>query len=150
LSVIVPAFNEKDRLPVMLEETITHLEPLSKQRSYEILIVDDGSSDGTSQTALKLAEKYPKSDIRVITFEKNLGKGGAVRHGMLYSGGERLLMVDADGASKFSDLEKLWKAMDKIAPKKEASVAVGSRAHLVNSEAVVKVRMQLYLFRGSN
>jgi dolichyl-phosphate beta-glucosyltransferase len=129
----------------MLEETITHLESLSKKRSYEILIVDDGSSDGTSQTALKLAGKYPKSDIRVITFEKNLGKGGAVRHGMLYSGGERLLMVDADGASKFSDLEKLWKAMDNIAPNKEVGVTVGSRAHLVNSEAVVRVRMHLYL-----
>lgn len=139
LTVVVPAFNEKDRLPIMMEETVTHLESLSPKRSYEILVVDDGSSDDTSHVALKLGAKYPKSDIRVVTLEKNIGKGGAVRHGMLYGGGERLLMVDADGASKFSDLEKLWKTMDEIAPNKKPGVVVGSRAHLVKSEAVVKV-----------
>ncbi|KAF9454380.1 glycosyltransferase family 2 protein [Macrolepiota fuliginosa MF-IS2] len=138
LTVVVPAFNEKERLPIMMEETVTHLDSLSPKRSYEILIVDDGSSDDTSKVALNLGAKYPKCDIRVVTLEKNVGKGGAVRHGMLYGGGERLLMVDADGASKFSDLEKLWKAMDEVAPNKKAGVAVGSRAHLVKSEAVVK------------
>jgi dolichyl-phosphate beta-glucosyltransferase len=140
LTVVVPAFNEKDRLPIMMEETITHLESLSPRRSYEILVVDDGSSDNTSEIALKLGVQYPKSDIRVVKLEKNVGKGGAVRHGMLHGGGNRLLMVDADGASKFSDLEKLWKALDKIAPGNNAAgAAVGSRAHLVKSEAVVKV-----------
>jgi len=138
LTVVVPAFNEKDRLPAMMEETISHLNSLSPKRSYEILIVDDGSSDTTSNVALEIGAKYPKSDIRVVALEKNIGKGGAVRHGMLHGGGERLLMVDADGASKFSDLEKLWKAMDQIAPNKKAGVTVGSRAHLVKSEAVVK------------
>lgn len=68
-----------------------------------------------------------------------MGKGGAVRHGMLYGRGERLLMVDADGASRFEDLELLWKAMDALAPDNEPAVAVGSRAHLVKTEAVVKV-----------
>ncbi|KAF5362140.1 hypothetical protein D9756_002209 [Leucocoprinus leucothites] len=138
LSVVVPAFNEKDRLPIMMEETIAHLESRSPKRTYEVLVVDDGSSDNTSKIALTLGAKYPKSDIRVVTLKHNVGKGGAVRHGMLYSGGERLLMVDADGASKFSDLEKLWKALDGISPNKKPGVAVGSRAHLVKSEAVVK------------
>ena len=49
-------------------------------------------------------------------------------------------MVDADGASRFEDLEELWKAMDKLAPDGEAAVVVGSRAHLVKTDAVVKVR----------
>ncbi|THV02545.1 glycosyltransferase family 2 protein [Dendrothele bispora CBS 962.96] len=138
LTVVIPAYNETERLPLMLEQTIDHLSSLKKKRTYEILIVDDGSSDGTSEFSLKLAAKYPKSDIRVVTLEKNLGKGGAVRHGMLYGGGERLLMVDADGASRFNDLELLWDAMDKIAPNKGAGVVVGSRAHLVKTEAVVK------------
>lgn len=126
----------------MIADTIKHLTSTGlkgKQRTFEILIVDDGSSDGTSKTALKLAKQYPACDIKVVTLEKNIGKGGAVRHGMLYSGGQQLLMADADGASRIEDLGELWKAMESIAPKKTAGVVVGSRAHLVKSEAVVKV-----------
>jgi dolichyl-phosphate beta-glucosyltransferase len=138
LTVVVPAYNETERLPEMLASTIAHLTTLKVKRTFEIVIVDDGSSDDTSAAALKLTAKYPKCDIRVVTLEKNLGKGGAVRHGMLFGGGERLLMVDADDASRFSDLEDLWEAMDKIAPDHGAGVVVGSRAHLVKTEAVVK------------
>ncbi|KAJ6488092.1 glycosyltransferase family 2 protein [Mycena vulgaris] len=140
LTVVVPAYNETERLPIMLESTIEHLTSpaLKNRRTFEVLIVDDGSSDNTSAASLKLAAKYPKCDIRVVTLEKNLGKGGAVRHGMLFGGGERLLMVDADGASRFMDLDLLWDAMDKIAPDNGAGVVVGSRAHLVKTEAVVK------------
>lgn len=138
LTVVIPAYNETSRLPSMLESTMDHLQSLPK-RTFEILIIDDGSSDGTSDFALKLAGKYSGSDIRVVTLRKNLGKGGAVRHGMLHGRGKRLLMVDADGASRFEDLELLWKAMDEISPEDQAAVAVGSRAHLVKTDAVVKV-----------
>lgn len=140
LSVVIPAYNETGRLPSMLEVTLAHLNSpaIKSSRTYEILIVDDGSKDDTSALALKLASHYPQSELRVVTLEKNLGKGGAVRHGMLHSRGHRLLMVDADGASRFEDLEHLWMSLDKLAPKNEPAVAVGSRAHLVKTEAVVK------------
>ncbi|KAF8628714.1 hypothetical protein AX17_005936 [Amanita inopinata Kibby_2008] len=145
LSVVIPAFNETERLPIMMASTVEHLtsKRLLKgknrsQRTFEILIVDDGSSDGTSEKAMELAAKYAGCDIKVVVLEENTGKGGAVRHGMLYASGERLLMVDADGASRFQDLEMLWEAMDKIAPGNAPAVVVGSRAHLVRSEAVVK------------
>ncbi|KZP05314.1 glycosyltransferase family 2 protein [Athelia psychrophila] len=137
LTVVIPAYNETVRLPSMLESTLSHL-ATKPARTYEILIVDDGSSDGTTKKALALAKAHPKSDIRVATLEKNLGKGGAVRHAMLHGRGERLLMVDADGASRFEDLEGLWDATDRLAPNGEAAVAVGSRAHLVKTDAVVK------------
>jgi len=121
----------------MLTSTVDHLSTVPT-RSHEILIVDDGSTDDTSALALKLASQYDKSDIRVVTLRENLGKGGAVRHGMLHGRGRRLLMVDADGASRFEDLELLWTAMDRIASDDRPAVAIGSRAHLVKTEAVVK------------
>jgi len=147
LTIVVPAYNETERLPDMMAATVKHLTSpaLKGKRTCEILVVDDGSSDGTSPAALKLAKKYPECDIKVVTLEKNIGKGGAVRHGMLFAGGDRLLFADADGASRIEDLEALWKAMDEIAPNKAPGVVVGSRAHLVKSEAVVKVRPILRL-----
>jgi dolichyl-phosphate beta-glucosyltransferase len=137
--VAIPAYNETDRLPSMLATTLAHLST-KKKRTYEILIVDDGSSDDTTGKAIELAHQYPKCEIRVAKLEKNLGKGGAVRHAMLHSRGKRLLMVDADGASRFEDLELLWKAMDGMAPENQPAVVVGSRAHLVKTDAVVRVR----------
>jgi len=125
----------------MLSSTLEHLASFSK-RTFEILIIDDGSSDGTAAFALKLAaERYPKADIRVVQLEHNRGKGGAVRHGMLHARGRRLLMADADGASRFADVELLLNALDAIAPvgtEAALGVAIGSRAHLVKTEAVVK------------
>ena len=124
----------------MLEATIKHILSIPK-RTTEILIVDDGSTDGTADLALEYAKKTPKVEIRVIAREKNSGKGGAVRHGMLHSRGERLLMVDADDASRFEDLELLWDALNRLDGKSpdHAAIAVGSRAHLVGTQAVVKV-----------
>ncbi|KAI0954489.1 hypothetical protein AcW1_006368 [Taiwanofungus camphoratus] len=123
----------------MLQSTIAHLSSSAlRDRTYEILVVDDGSTDDTAQQTLKFALGYPDSNIRVVQLVENAGKGGAVRHGMLYGRGRRLLMVDADGASRFEDLELLWKEMDRIAPDEGAAVVVGSRAHLVKTEAVVK------------
>ncbi len=140
LTVVIPAYNETERLPTMFSTTLAHLESTRSSRSYEVLVVDDGSRDDTAALALKLGAQYTQSEVRVVVLEKNVGKGGAVRHGMLHGRGKRLLMVDADGASRFEDLEALWKAMDEISPKGEAAVVVGSRAHLVKTEAVVKVR----------
>ena len=126
-------------------DTSTNTNTHPAGRTYEVLIVDDGSKDGTSDLALKLAISNPDADVRIVTLEKNVGKGGAVRHGMIHARGRRLLMADADGASRFEDLEALWKEMDKIAPNDEAAVVVGSRAHLVKTEAVVKVSIDLLI-----
>jgi dolichyl-phosphate beta-glucosyltransferase len=140
LSIIVPTYNETKRMPKMLESTIKHISSMSKRKT-EILIVDDGSTDGSADLALEYAKENPEIEIRVTTREKNSGKGGAVRHGMLHARGERLLMVDADGASRFEDLELLWAALDRLDKENpgRAAIAVGSRAHLVKTEAVVKV-----------
>ncbi|CAG8528510.1 6784_t:CDS:2 [Dentiscutata erythropus] len=130
LSVVVPAYNETERMPSMLRETVDYLENRRLKDpsfKYEIIIVDDGSTDGTSKIALKYGKDNPHVDLKVLTLEKNRKKGG-----------KTILFADADGATKFSDHEILEKRLFEVIDKNEFGVAVGSRAHLVNTEVVVK------------
>lgn len=76
--------------------------------------------------------------IRVASLVENRGKGGAVTHGLRHVRGKYVLFADADGASKFEDLGKLIREIKKIEDTDGRGVAVGSRAHLVGSEEVVK------------
>ncbi|KAJ3178751.1 dolichyl-phosphate beta-glucosyltransferase [Geranomyces variabilis] len=150
LSVIVPAYNETQRLPAMLSEALSYLDARHKKDSrftYEVIVVDDGSKDATSDTAAKVARRHAEEDgerhswaareVRVLTLEKNRGKGGAVTQGMLVARGEKLLFADADGATRFSDVDLLERRIEEVAMDGSA-VAVGSRAHMVSTEAVVK------------
>lgn len=141
LSVVVPCYNETVRLKTMLDEAVDHLNSKYANK-YEILLVDDGSSDGTADYALKLADqlKLSPGTLRVVKFVKNRGKGGAVTHGVQVSRGQYIIFADADGASKFADVDKLITAIEKLSKDSESqpAVAVGSRAHMVNTDAVVK------------
>jgi dolichyl-phosphate beta-glucosyltransferase len=107
---------------------------------YEILIVDDGSRDRTVEVALSFSRKHKLHDIlRVVKLEKNRGKGGAVTHGLRHVRGKYAVFADADGASRFSDLGRLIEGCEDVVDGSNRGVAIGSRAHLVGSEAVVKV-----------
>jgi dolichyl-phosphate beta-glucosyltransferase len=160
MSVVIPAFNEEERLEIMLEEAIVFLDSeYGRQRNgkgkqngsakkserkvtggYEILIVNDGSRDKTVDVALEFSRKNGLHDVlRVCTLKQNRGKGGAVTHGFRHVRGEYAIFADADGASKFEDLAKLVEGCKKVADEPNRGIAVGSRAHLVGSEAVVKV-----------
>lgn len=131
----------------MLQEAISYLENqtdnIKLQKSFEILIVDDGSKDKTAEYAIELANEFKLSPhcLRVIKFEKNRGKGGAVTHGMQCARGDYIIFADADGASQFSDIIKLLNSIQKLDDKKpleNPAVSIGSRAHMVNTDAVVK------------
>ncbi|BGP39993.1 dolichyl-phosphate beta-glucosyltransferase [Rhodotorula kratochvilovae] len=163
LSVVVPAYNERARLAVMLRPAVEFLEtrelppagvgsslPKGVQRgSYEVLIVDDGSTDGTHEVALELAKEVEgefgakRGRVKVCRLVRNRGKGGATKHGVLHSSGHRILFVDADGATHFPDLALLEGELDaldaaQVGSKAPHGLGVGSRAHLVATEAVVK------------
>ncbi|KAJ3213419.1 dolichyl-phosphate beta-glucosyltransferase [Dinochytrium kinnereticum] len=140
LTVVIPAYNESKRLPSMLVETLDFLESRRKKdsaRTFEVIVVDDGSKDDTTEVARKLAKERKMSEVRVLTLEKNRGKGGAVAQGMLVARGDMILFADADGSTKFSDIQQLEDALTKVS-KDGLGVAIGSRAHMVKSEAVVK------------
>lgn len=168
LSLIVPAFNEEQRLPAALEETLNYLQDRAardKNFSYEVLIVDDGSLDGTKRVAFDFVRKYTVDNIRVIPLGRNQGKGEAIRKGMLHSRGELLLMLDADGATKVTDLEKLENQIHAVA-RKENSVgdssskhidfricdipvsAFGSRAHLEEKALATRKWYRNFLMKG--
>lgn len=140
LSVIVPAYNEEYRLPQMLDETLTYLEARAAARpsgdfSYEVIVVDDGSRDGTytaalaSQTAREQPAGRRGGELRVMQLSANRGKGFAVRAGMLAARGEFLLMADADGATSIRDVERLERAAD-IRSGGRTEIVFGSRHHL--------------------
>jgi len=82
MTLVVPAYNEQNRLPKMMEETMEYLEKRQEEQptfSYEVIIVNDGSKDKTTEEALKFVEKYTTEKVRVLEFVQNRGKGGAVR-----------------------------------------------------------------------
>ncbi|KAJ3104620.1 dolichyl-phosphate beta-glucosyltransferase [Phlyctochytrium planicorne] len=140
LSVIVPAYNETKRLPAMLEEAMEFLEKRRErdgELTFEVIVVDDGSKDDTSGVARRFAKERKSRDLRVLTLETNRGKGGAVAQGILVARGDRILFADADGSTKFADIEKLEGSLGKVS-KNGLGVAIGSRAHMVKTEAVVK------------
>lgn len=119
VSVIVPALNEEARLRPTLDEIVDYFHRVD--RSFEVIVVDDGSTDGTSALVRTLADRAP--EIRLIRLPENRGKGFAVRAGMVNALGRRLLFTDADGATPIAELERLEAELDA-----GADLAVGSRA----------------------
>ncbi|KAK7956764.1 dolichyl-phosphate beta-glucosyltransferase [Apiospora aurea] len=117
---------------------------------YEIIIVNDGSRDRTEEVVLDFARRHALHDVlRLVTLERNRGKGGGVTHGLRHARGEFALFADADGASKFSDLGKLIEGCEDVTDAGHRGVAIGSRGHLVGSEAVVKrSALRNFLMRG--
>lgn len=106
---------------------------------YEILIVDDGSKDRTVDVALEFSRKHELHDIlRIVKLAKNRGKGGAVTHGFRHVRGAYIVFADADGASRFSDLGNLIEGCEDVVDASNRGIAIGSRGHLVGSEAVVQ------------
>ena len=104
LSVIIPAYNEEKRLPKTLEKIDKYLRKQSYD--YEILVVNDGSKDNTRGVAQSLIPQI--KNLKVIGYEKNQGKGYAVRFGMLEAKGEYRLFTDADNSTSIDQIEKMW------------------------------------------
>ncbi|KAI4382828.1 hypothetical protein MLD38_008740 [Melastoma candidum] len=162
LSLIVPAYNEENRLPAAIDEAMNFLQKrAAKDNSftYEVVIVDDGSKDGTRRVAFSYVRKYSVDNVRVILLGKNYGKGEAIRKGMLHARGELLLMLDADGATKVNDLEKLENQIHAVARKEAADdanvraadipvAAFGSRAHLEEKALASRKWYRNFLMKG--
>ncbi|HTL34246.1 MAG TPA: dolichyl-phosphate beta-glucosyltransferase [Kofleriaceae bacterium] len=119
LSIVVPAYNEEQRLTPTLEKLHAFLQ--TQPLRYEIVVVDDGSKDKTCELVESLMPRI--AGLRLVRQMPNRGKGAAVRRGMLDARGQIRVMCDADGSMPAEELPKL------LAPIVEckASIAIGSR-----------------------
>ncbi|MFZ3207497.1 MAG: dolichyl-phosphate beta-glucosyltransferase [Geobacteraceae bacterium] len=129
LSIVIAAFNEEQRIGSTLLRIVEFL--AGKGLEYEIIVVDDGSVDGTKETLTALRPTIP--NLSIIHYEVNRGKGYALRAGVLASHGDMVLVTDADLSTPIGELEKL--ASPILAGECEA--AIGSRA-LALSELIRK------------
>jgi glycosyltransferase involved in cell wall biosynthesis len=118
LSIVIPAYNEELRLPKSLERVRAYLE--TKGVSSEVIVVDDGSRDGTVQFVELQMAAWPA--LRVVKNPGNRGKGYSVRHGMLEARGKIILFTDADLSAPIEEADKLLAALA------THDVAIGSRA----------------------
>lgn len=146
--MIIPAYNEAERLPVMLDVTLQYLDTnrmdltnlfhsvgycndrISKTpMQCEFVIVNDGSTDDTENIIRRYAKNVTNGDIvKLISMHKNCGKGGAVKSGMLHSSGQLCLMVDADGATDISDglpkvLHEMKRLVDEVRHRRDNSTS---------------------------
>ena len=108
LSIVVPAYNEEMRLGATLKRMLAYFD--AQDYPFEILVVDDGSEDGTGGIVEKISACRP--EVRLLSYASNKGKGHAVRFGMLRASGQRILLSDADLATPIEEIEKLALALD--------------------------------------
>lgn len=119
LSVVIPAYNEEDRIHKSLESTIAYL----RKQPYEseIIVVSDGSTDKTVDVVRRYKDKF--ENLRIIEYFPNKGKGKAVKTGMIAAKGEYILFMDADYSVPIEEIEKAFRFVNE----EEFDIAIGSR-----------------------
>lgn len=122
LSIVIPAYNEAARLPRALDKIRAYL--LERKLDAEVVVVDDGSTDGTAKIVEDADLSWPDGlrDVRLVSNGENRGKGYSVRHGMLEAQGRIALFTDADLSAPIEEFDKLRAALANV------DVVIGSRA----------------------
>jgi dolichyl-phosphate beta-glucosyltransferase len=123
----VPAYNEQERIGASLEALFRFV--AESPHSYEIVLVDDGSTDETSATAEKTAARWEQRVV-ILRDNVNRGKGHAIRQGMLAASGDKIFFTDADLSTPPEEIHNCLPWLDRV------DVVVGSRA-LADSQILV-------------
>jgi len=122
LSVVVPVHNEVDNLEPLLREIVAALDPVC---SYEILYVDDGSSDGTLQRLQELALRFPR--LRILRHRRACGQSTALCTGIRAARAERIATLDGDGQNDPADIPKLLDSLRLLQTRQPLSMVAGYR-----------------------
>jgi len=118
ISIVVPVYNEIENLKKTGMDLLTFIQDFSGD--VEIIIVDDGSTDGTREVSLELRARYPDR-IHIVTHRRNRGYGASLRSGSSIARGDTLVFMDADGQHQAGEISKL---LDQIPP---YDMVVGTR-----------------------
>jgi len=102
VSIVIPCFNERDSIAALERDLFPVVERLKAERKIEVLLVDDGSSDGTVELLRGVAERHP--EVRVLTHAQNQGLGAATRTGFASAQGEVVVVTDSDGTYPFTEI----------------------------------------------
>jgi dolichyl-phosphate beta-glucosyltransferase len=127
ISIVIPAYNEEKRIGKTLKKVYEYFK--EKKIEFEIIVVDDGSNDKTVEIVEKFS--FDKKEIRILKHEKNMGKGAAVKTGILNAKGELILFTDADLSTPIEEFKKLKKEIEN-----GYDIAIGSRG-LKDSKIVI-------------
>ncbi|MBI4148442.1 glycosyltransferase [Candidatus Woesearchaeota archaeon] len=119
LSVLVPVYNEERRGKEFLQRLVDFVDVHLKDS--ELLLVNDGSSDGTLDMLRTLGKG--KDFVKIISYQKNRGKAFAVKEGVLAAKGSKVIFIDADGSIPPEEIPRMRQLLDKY------EVVVGNRAH---------------------
>jgi len=130
LSVVIPMYNEAGRIGRSLERIVEYLRGRSGAGGFEIIVVDDGSRDGTVAVVEQFRTCAP--ELRLIRFSQNRGKGAAVRAGMIAATGEAVLFSDADLSTPIEEVEGALRHLSE-----GCDLVIGSRA-LAGSQIVAR------------
>ncbi len=129
LSVIIPAYNEEERIERTVQLILNYLKKTIKK--FEIMVVDDGSRDATVSKVMRLAKQ--DRSVKCLTNGRNLGKGSAVKKGMLAATGKYCLFSDADLSTPINELTRMLKVLQK----EKLGIVIGSRV-LAKEEQVIR------------
>jgi dolichyl-phosphate beta-glucosyltransferase len=122
ISIVIPAFEEAKRLGDSIRKILDYVQ--KENLNAELIVVDDGSKDETTQVAKTVFAEFPELNTKVIRYEQNRGKGFAVRTGLMEAQGDIALFSDADLSTPIEEMTKLIKPIQDG----EYDVAFGSRA----------------------
>ena len=121
LSVVIPAYNEEDRLGITLSRIHSYLN--TKEYKYEVIVVDDGSSNNKTREIALTSSLKSAGSLKLLSNQKNKGKGFSVRKGIIAANGEYILFSDADLSTPIQELDKLLEYT-----KTNYDIAIGSRS----------------------
>jgi dolichol-phosphate mannosyltransferase len=108
LSVVVPVYNEERSVELLYDEVASALDPL--ERAWEVVFVDDGSTDGSFGALTRLHARTP--NVRVVRLRRNFGKAAALAAGFAQAGGDVIVTIDADGQDDPAEIPRLLAKLD--------------------------------------